>query len=91
MKRNEQFHGLFRDNDSIYDASKLVLSFKNITYNGYAYMFSKCNNLIKSPKIVNFESTSSYSFYKMFEECKNLKQIHTEFDSWRSYVFDNWV
>jgi hypothetical protein len=54
-------------------------------------MFSKCNNLIKSPKIVNFEYTDSYSFYRMFEECKNLKQIYTEFDSWQSSVFGNWV
>ena len=67
--------GFFKDSTQLIDAKNLVLPSNDFDdFCGYAYMFSGCENLESAP-ILYAKNTKFCCYYKMFENCKKLKDV----------------
>ena len=83
---NEQFRGMFENNNSIIDASKLKLSHTSLSSQSYAYMFANCEELLKAPVLIDAIQKNDFAYDYMFKNCKKLNYIKVQFLSWeRNY------
>ena len=92
ITENQAFHGLFKNDDKLVDASKLVLPAKTISYKCYWQMFMECSSLTKGP-IIEATECSDGSLNEMFRNCGGLTQITCYYNanSLQYTYSENWV
>ena len=73
FKDNEHqvFNELFRDSETLIDASALVLPAKATTQRCYQAMFARCTSLVNAPQILDTK-VGYYSYNNMFAGCTSL-------------------
>lgn len=83
--------GMFAQQSTIIDASKLILPATTLTSYCYASLFSRCTNLIKGPTISAITLVSNCLYYA-FYGCTNLSYIKALFKTTpgTSYT-QNWL
>lgn len=70
-----EFYGLFLNNNSIQDASGVVLPATTLTAHCYDEMFYRCENLIAGPEELPATTMADYCYSNMFIGCKSLTKV----------------
>lgn len=63
---------LFRENDNLISAEKLILPALSVSANCYESMFYLCRKLVKAPAKLPATKLSNYCYSGMFEGCSSL-------------------
>lgn len=66
------FREIFRNNNKLIDASKLLLPATSLMESCYSYMFWGCNHLVYAPPILPATVLADYCYRYMFSGCNSL-------------------
>ena len=81
--------GLFMNNNSVIDASKLLLPATKLQPFCYCSLFQDCLILTKAPRLLDNITLVDNCYYTMFRRCKNLKITTTPNEEGKIFTCTN--